>query len=68
MNNLKLLSQNLKIIRQKRNLTIREMAKITKIPYSFLINIDKLNVKRIKLIYLDRLCYVFNISISNLFS
>ncbi len=67
MNNLELLSKNLRKIRQKRNITIKEMSEMTKIPYSFLINADKLNVKRIKLIYLDRLCFVFNISISNLF-
>lgn len=68
MNNLKLFSQNLRNIREKQNITIKEMSNMTEIPYSFLLNVDKLNIKRIKLIYLDRLCFVFNMNISNLFS
>lgn len=68
MNNLKLFSQNLRNIREKQNITIKEMSNMTEIPYSFLLNVDKLNIKRIKLIYLNKLCFVFNMNISNLFS
>ena len=67
MDNLKLLAKNLRKIRKENNITIKEMSEIAKIPHSFLKNVDKLNTKRVKLIYLDKLCSIFNKNINYLF-
>ncbi len=67
MDNLKLLAKNLRKIRKENNITIKKMSEIAKIPHSFLKNVDKLNTKRVKLIYLDKLCSIFNKNINYLF-
>ena len=53
MNNLNILSVNLRKIRNYKNITIKEMAKITGIPKGFLVKIDNLTAKRIKLLLFE---------------
>lgn len=67
MNYLNILSENLKKIRIEKSMTIKEMANITGIPKSFLVKIDNLSAKRIKLLYLEKLCKTLNTEIKNLF-
>lgn len=61
------LAKNIKIIRQKNNMSIKELSQKTGISACYLIKIEQAKAKRIFLIHLESFCKCFDVSIKELF-
>ena len=53
--------KNLKILRIKKNISIKDLAKATQIPEKTLVNLENGAAEGISFDYLNRICYVLEV-------